>query len=427
MRLLWSLLLLSAYVCLSAADAAGNSTLQLVQVLFRHGARTPVIVCPTDPHTDFWLDEGLGQLTNQGKRMQYELGQFLRKRYDGFLSAKYHENYTFVRSSDVDRTLMSAQANLAGLFPPQGRDLWNPDLHWQPIPVHTIPITDDLLLNFLTACPRYALELKRVMATTPLRLVEQQNEPLYEYISQHCGAPITGLESAMLLYDLLLIESSRNMTLPAWATASLAPYNATVFPDVLKPLNALAFDLLNYDAALRRLGGGALLADMTGHLAQKVAGSLAPPNRELFMYSGHDSDVAALLGALGAYNGIAPPLASCVILELHRDAAGTFFVQLFYRNDTTVEPFPLRLPNCTAQCPWEAFRDLTAAVRPEDDAAACAVPTPSGTPTSQEVIIIALAVTLTLLLVLCCIGLFIYSRNRRRHGLAYSHFGEING
>ena len=422
---LWSLLL-SAGLWLSVAGAGKNSTLQLVQVVFRHGARTPVLVCPTDPHREQWLDEGLGQLTNQGKRMQYELGQFLRKRYDGFLSAQYHENFTVVRSSDVDRTLMSAEANLAGLYPPKGRDRWNPDLPWQPIPVHTEPVTSDRLLSFMSACPRYMVELKRVLGTTPLRLVDRQNQPLYDYLSLHCGAPIRDLEQTMLLYDLLLIEHSRNMTLPDWATATLAPFNATVFPNILSPLNELSFDLLSYDKVLRRLGGGALLADMTNHLSQKVSATLSPPNRKLFMYSGHDSDVAALLGTLGVYNGIAPPLASCVIFELHRDTSGSFFVKLFYRNDTTVEPYPLRLPNCTGLCPWEAFRDLTAPVRPTDGAAECAPP-PSGTPTGQEVTIIALAVSLTLLLVLCSIGLFIYSRNRRQHAVAYSHFGEING
>jgi hypothetical protein len=49
----------------------------------------------------------------------------------------------YVRSTDFDRTLMSAEANLAGLFPPNEVQHFNPNISWQPIPVHTVPITED--------------------------------------------------------------------------------------------------------------------------------------------------------------------------------------------------------------------------------------------------------------------------------------------
>ena len=38
---------------------------------------------------------------------------------------------------------MSAEANLAGLFPPNEVQHFNPNISWQPIPVHTVPITED--------------------------------------------------------------------------------------------------------------------------------------------------------------------------------------------------------------------------------------------------------------------------------------------
>ena len=38
---------------------------------------------------------------------------------------------------------MSAMTNLAALFPPEGISIWNPSLPWQPIPVHTVPVSED--------------------------------------------------------------------------------------------------------------------------------------------------------------------------------------------------------------------------------------------------------------------------------------------
>ena len=48
-----------------------------------------------------------------------------------------------MRSTDFDRTLMSAEANLAGLFPPDGMQRFNPNISWQTVPVHTVPIAED--------------------------------------------------------------------------------------------------------------------------------------------------------------------------------------------------------------------------------------------------------------------------------------------
>ena len=77
--------------------------------------------------------------SQEGKQRHFALGSYVRGKYTGFLSDTYSPDEIVVRSTDVDRTLMSAQSHLAGLYPPIGNQTWNKDLKWQPIPVHTIP------------------------------------------------------------------------------------------------------------------------------------------------------------------------------------------------------------------------------------------------------------------------------------------------
>ncbi len=76
--------------------------------------------------------------SQEGKERHFKLGQLNRERYGDFLSETYNPDEIYVRSSDVDRTLMSAECHLAGLFQPNDNQTWHPDLAWQPIPVHTI-------------------------------------------------------------------------------------------------------------------------------------------------------------------------------------------------------------------------------------------------------------------------------------------------
>ena len=51
----------------------------------------------------------------------------------------------------------------------------------------------------------------------------------------------------------------------------------------------------------------------------------------------HDSTVAAALTALEVFNGEMPPYAACVILELHENPTGHFFVNVIYKNVTDSE------------------------------------------------------------------------------------------
>lgn len=86
--------------------------------------------------------------SQQGKRDQFALGEQLRKRYEGFLSADTNE--VKARSSDRERCLESMQTMLAALYKPDGDTTFVAGLNWQPVPVHTMPVDIDGVGDWLT-------------------------------------------------------------------------------------------------------------------------------------------------------------------------------------------------------------------------------------------------------------------------------------
>lgn len=81
-----------------------------------------------------------------GKLKSYEFGRRFRKRYSKLLPETYNRSFVSIKSTDTDRTGMTASAFLAGAFPPVGKQIWNENLKWIPIPIHSIPSDQDQVI-----------------------------------------------------------------------------------------------------------------------------------------------------------------------------------------------------------------------------------------------------------------------------------------
>jgi lysosomal acid phosphatase len=354
-------MLLTALV-LAVAAAMATATedeLRFVIVIYRHGDRTPVASYVTDPYKDpsNW-PVGLGQLTSRGKKMQYELGQYLRQRYGSFLGEEYSEKRLYVQSSDVDRTLMSAQCNLAALFPPKGQEVWNPTLPWQPIPVHTLPESEDNLLTSHAYCPRMTELIAEVLDSPEVAAINSKYDWLYKYVSEHTQENITDMINVDYIYDTLLIEQLYNKTLPEWTKR--------VFPEEMKYLRDLSFTVTTWTPELKRLRAGPLISNIAQTLKKAKSGTLDPVERKMVMYSGHDTTLSSLLNGLGMFGTpLAPTYASLLAIELRKNNDGQFYVTVDYRNDTSRDPYLLSLPGCESSCPLEKFDSLTRHLQPQ--------------------------------------------------------------
>lgn len=136
----------------------------------------------------------------------------MAKRYSKLIHSTYSKDDIFIRSTDVDRSLMSALSNLAGLFPPNKNDTWNEMLHWQPIPVHTVAEFDDNVLASKKNCPAYNYALKKLKKSKEFVALDEKYEKLYEYLTKKSGRKINSLETVQFLYDCLHIETLYNKT-----------------------------------------------------------------------------------------------------------------------------------------------------------------------------------------------------------------------
>lgn len=396
------------------------STLRLVHLVYRHGDRTPVKPYPTDPYRtlDNW-PVSWGQLTNDGKDRQFRLGQFNRQRYGSFLSDDYIPEEIYVRSTDVDRTLMSAQSHLAGLYPPTDQQTWNKDLPWQPIPIHTVNRDEDLLLLAESKCDRYDKLLEELNNSPVVQKRMEDNRQLLDFLAQHTNLTMKEIDDIEYLYDTLFIESRFNKSLPEWTK--------DVFPLPMKELSDFSFELKAYTPDMQRLKGGPWIKEVVDNLRNYTKTTLGGNNlaawkRKMYMYSGHDVTVATVLSAFQVFNKIQPPYASMVLVELHELKPKEHFVQVLYKNvsDDGEDPFPLTLPGCDEFCPLDKFYQLVANVTADDLVSECKLPTPANHYDPIIVICSLSALSGLLLLALLVVCAIWYRRERMSNGYSYT-------
>ncbi|KAJ8966359.1 hypothetical protein NQ317_011934 [Molorchus minor] len=325
-------------------NLTNQETLILVHTIFRHGERTVDLstLYPNDPYiNETYYPYGVGQLTNAGKKREYNLGKALRKRYDSFLGNIYEPDLLEAQTTDFNRTKMSLELVLAGMFPPVGDQIFEPALLWQPIPYNYQPVDKDKIL-LGTNCPNYAKFYNKLTNSNTLKKEFAKRKILFKYLSLHSGWNITNYGDVFYLYFGLRSEEEWGFNLPEWTN--------TVYPKQLEDMVIKEYYIATGSRNLRKL----------------AAGTLKPPRRKLFLYSGHESNIAGFLSTLDIFEPQIPPYGCYILLEIHL-VDGVYGIMIYYQDYIGDDPKLLKLPSCEEFCPFDQFISIVVNYLPSED------------------------------------------------------------
>ncbi|TEA19784.1 hypothetical protein DBR06_SOUSAS22410012 [Sousa chinensis] len=381
--------------------------LKMVQVVFRHGARSPLKALPREeqvewkpqllevppqtrfdytvtnlaggpkPHSPFdsqyhetTLKGGMfaGQLTKVGMQQMFALGERLRKNYVEdipFLSPTFNPLEVFIRSTNIYRNLESTRCLLAGLFQCQKEASMVYLLLWQAPPrlacccpcqpdLHTCSNASAALMRlWLLTSP--LKRLHKLHEAAPARSREQgrrQAASLQPGISEDLKKVKEGMGIASSdgVDFLILLDNMAAEQVHSLPSCPMLKRFAWMIEQ--RAVDTALYILQREDRESLQMAVGQFLHILESNLL-KVVDPATPPGktRKLYLYAAHDVTLMPLLMALGIFDHKWPPFAVDLTMELyqHRESK-EWFVQLYYRGE---EQVPKGCPD--RLCPLDKF------------------------------------------------------------------------
>ncbi|CAG7819535.1 unnamed protein product [Allacma fusca] len=368
------LILLATCSTIEAWNKANLDTLKFVQIIMRHGDRNPIWTFPLDPHkndSSYWPG-GFEQLTDLGVKQTHELGRYIRERYDGFVSKSYLKEEVSAWSSFTDRSIRSGTSFLRGLYPKVNKNDqmttisskldYDDGEESQVVPLRTITKESDNYIYYGAKCPRWSKLEKHYVINSPKgRQLQQESIEIVKTLKNHTGLHGT-LDDVGIMFDYINCQNLQNKTLPPWVKPEIIEFGDT---------------FISY-----RLGAESQTKDMKklrSGIVQKTVQNLETKIRKatklkFVLYSGHDRTIITFLNILNLYNELKTPYAAAILVELHKSPKfNDHIVEIYFRNETTVEPYLMEMSECPRPCQLSKFLNFTKPFFIEDFQKACMI------------------------------------------------------
>ena len=371
----------------------GGRLVQL-QVLVRHGDRTPIDHLPEDvtwncslTHHNLLFSEHCvtGQLTSKGHLQHISLGQHLRQIYidklhflpeNVTLSAMQNDQILHARATDYPRTRQSARALLSGLYPAHTRLPDDPEEDWNDgkVPdfdVHWRSRDNDTMLPPMN-CPRRSILFDRMMRHPQFLKYNKRRKAFRKDMDKIIGPPPANYSRDSLIYalDTLRTRECHHFPLPCSQKHSkkcITEHHLMRLTKYIREESQLLFRTLPQAAEYSRLGHGRLLAEITHHILEHALGH--DRRRPMRLFSAHDDTLFGMLGNLHAENINWPPYASNMQFELWEmlDGSGDMRVRIIYNG----EPVHVKWCDMSQGCNLYKFVEFAKKQVPGDLDAEC--------------------------------------------------------
>ncbi|KAI5181001.1 lysophosphatidic acid phosphatase type 6 [Nematocida sp. AWRm80] len=358
--------------------------LEYVQVVHRHGERTPLLFGPHDktnwnlchraskiaytiPHNtvgvmdklkgmlryiktgnaqpmtfNITLNSGVefncapGQLTDTGRRTLFNFGTWLREKYvnkERLLSEEFKKEEFHLRSTNFQRTLESLQSLLQGMF----------RKHHGVIDVQVNDLMQDTL-----GCSRYCPKLKSLKNQSHEEIkkkFDSKTKLIQRYFSDNFSKHFATL-SPYAIYDL--VASSK-----AHGFKKFTKVPSYIMNDLEKYSLELWFNHLNTKEGLA-LNTGCIMKEISDLFLKKATDIHNPVKMSIF--SAHDVTVYPMLMAVGINSPTWPKFGANLIFELLKESTTQErYVQMRYNGKVLPMPKCKEAASNPNHCPIDEF------------------------------------------------------------------------
>ena len=365
-----------------------------VHVIARHGSRVA-------------LDKSSGQgvletktsaiLTRFGEKQLYELGTWLRNRYAvaDTLLGNYVAHEVHFESSQLERTISSANILSMGLYPPENRasqDSMLPSNIYPGIPVYMHDGQNDVFIQAYDKCPMYDNSLEELYASDSWKRAEADSRTLLtqlaqvsqfkSYVNADGYVPLSDVWRAFDVIHMAKNECAASLSSSntdsvycqfnpldntAWTELQAITHKA----ELERYSNTTARDLLGANLLFeihKRMGGDVskFSKGTTASSSEEESGS----SRKFHLYSAHYQTILSVFAALNIVppsNEVIPGFGAALIFELYKDpSTGAYNIYMLYKESNSSNDMTIRFSDgpCegSVSCPLPSFTEFLASM-----------------------------------------------------------------